>query len=292
MPNVSDNPAGAPVALSVQTESSGPGPAQPKGRQLLCRDVMVLSVAPYGPEGQANGLWALEIENPGFTRARPGQFAMLRPPSWGFDPLWARPLSLSRILPDRILFHFLVAGRGTAALTKLAQGERITIWGPLGNGFAVEPETPTLLVAGGVGLAPFVEYAAVRPDPANLSLLFGHRPPLSCYPFADLAKIMSAESFQDKNMADIERFISILDERIASHSKKTKALILACGPTPLLKTVRNLALKHGVRCQLSLENRMACGVGACLGCVATDMQGHRVRICAKGPVFWATKIEL
>jgi dihydroorotate dehydrogenase electron transfer subunit len=69
-------------------------------------------------------------------------------------------------------------------------------------------------------------------------------------------------------------------------------LALACGPTLFLKAVQAAAAKHGVRCQVSLENRMACGVGACLGCVAKDHSGHNVQTCTKGPVFWSHEITL
>lgn len=255
----------------------------------LCAGAKVLRLTPHGPEGREHGLWLLELENPGFHGARPGQFAMLRPPAWGFDPLWARPFSICRALPESLIFHFQVAGRGTLALTTLKPGDPVTVWGPLGQGFAVEPGVPTLMLAGGIGIAPFVEYAAVHPTPERLSLLFGHRPPLSCYPYEDLAEMAACESFQDKTSEDIPAFVRLLDERVAAHAD---GLVLACGPTPFLKAVKAAAIKHGARCQISLENRMACGVGACLGCVATDAAGHNVQTCTKGPVFWAGDVEL
>ncbi|KAF0233480.1 MAG: dihydroorotate dehydrogenase electron transfer [Desulfovibrionaceae bacterium] len=254
-----------------------------------CKDVTVLSLTPHGPEGRENGLWLLELENPGLAKARPGQFAMLRPASWGFDPLWARPLSICRALPDRLVFNFLVAGRGTSALTRLTPGDKVTLWGPLGHGFAVEPGVRTLMLAGGIGIAPFVEYAAVHPTPGQLSLLFGHRPPLSCYPYEDLAQTVGAESFQDRSAEDIPRFVELLEKRMAEHAG---ALALACGPTPFLRSVKAAAEKYGVRCQISLENRMACGVGACLGCVAETPDGERVQTCTRGPVFWSNEITL
>lgn len=254
-----------------------------------CRDARVLRVTPHGPEGSGHGLWLLEVENPGFEKVLPGQFAMLRPPSWGFDPLWARPLSICRALPDRLVFHFQVAGRGTERFARLQPGDPVTVWGPLGQGFAVEPGTPTLIVSGGIGIAPFVEYSATHPTPGQLSMLFGHRPPLSCYPYEDIARTAACESFQEKSPEDIPRFVALIDERVQAFAK---GLVLACGPTPMLKTVQAAALKHGARCQVSLENRMACGVGACLGCVATDSSGHNVQTCVKGPVFWADKVTL
>ncbi len=254
-----------------------------------CHDVAVLRVTPHGPEGHEHGLYLLELENPGFGQVLPGQFAMLRPVSWGFDPLWGRPFSICRALPDRLVFHFLVAGRGTAMLAALRPGDMVTLWGPLGNGFAVEPGVKTLILAGGIGVAPFVEYAAQHPTPGELTMLFGHRAPLGCYPFEDLARIMPSESFQDTGPKDIPRFVRRIGAHMAAHKD---GLALACGPEPFLKSVRAAALEHGVRCQLSLENRMACGVGACLGCVATDAAGHNVQTCTKGPVFWAGDITL
>ncbi len=254
-----------------------------------CHDVKVIRITPHGPEGLANGLWLLELENPGFGPVRPGQFAMLRPPSWGFDPMWGRPLSICRALPDRLVFHFQVVGRGTTKLAELSPGDAVTIWGPLGNGFAVEPGVKTLMLAGGIGIAPFVEYAAAHPSPGQLSLLFGHRPPVSCYPFEDLSRLVAAESFQDKSAQDIPRFVALMEEHMAAHAG---GLALACGPTPFLKAVKSAAGRLGVRCQVSLENRMACGVGACLGCVCQDEEGHNVQTCTKGPVFWADKIVL
>jgi dihydroorotate dehydrogenase electron transfer subunit len=165
----------------------------------------------------------------------------------------------------------------------------VTIWGPLGNGFAVEQGVNTLLLAGGIGIAPFVEYAAAHPSPDRVSLLFGHRPPLSCYPFEDLSRMVKAESFQDKSPEDIPRFVALMEERMAGHAG---GLALACGPTPFLRAVKSAAARLGVRCQISLENRMACGVGACLGCVCRDKDGHNVQTCTKGPVFWADQIDI
>ncbi len=262
-----------------------------------CNDVKVLSIEPCGPVGQDYGLWRLDLENPGWRQWSPGQFAMLRPVDWGFDPLWGRPLSLSRVTPERLRFHFQDVGRGTKKLAALSPGDMVTVWGPLGTGFAITPGTPTLLLAGGIGIAPFVEYAATHPEPKRLSLVFGHRPPVSCYPFAEIAQSAKAESFQEQSPADIPRFVELLRARMAEHAPGKAAgassgLVLACGPTPFLKSVQTLAKELGVKAQLSLENRMACGVGACLGCVAQNAAGHNQQTCTQGPVFWADDIIL
>ena len=254
-----------------------------------CNDVEVLSIAPCGPVGQGHGLWRIDLENPGWRRWSPGQFAMLRPVDWGFDLLWGRPLSLCRVTPERLRFHFQDVGRGTGKLARLAPGDLVTVWGPLGTGFVVRPGTPTLMLAGGIGIAPFVEYAATHPEPGRLGLVFGHRPPLSCYPFAEIAETVEAQAFQDTGPQDIPRFVELLRTRMAGY---VGGLILACGPTPFLKSVQGLAKELGVKAQLSLENRMACGVGACLGCVAKNAAGHNQQTCTTGPVFWADDIVL
>ncbi|GAB6036618.1 dihydroorotate dehydrogenase electron transfer subunit [Fundidesulfovibrio butyratiphilus] len=253
-----------------------------------CQDVRVLSAKPHSAEEEGRGLLRIELENPGWTVV-PGQFAMLRSPRFGQDLLWGRPFSISRATPDTLTFCVQVAGRGTARLAELTPGETVTLWGPLGQGFALEPDTPTLLVAGGVGLAPFVQYALIHPRPENLALFFGHRVALGCYPFAEIAGVCRAESFQDQGPRDIPRLIARLEALVADHAG---GLVLACGPTPLLRAVKDLAAKSGARAQVSLENRMACGVGACLGCVAKDAEGHHVQTCTHGPVFWADHITL
>lgn len=253
-----------------------------------CQDVRVLSAGPYNVVENCRGLMRIELENPGWAVA-PGQFAMLRSLRFGQDLLWGRPFSISRATPEALTFCVQVAGRGTARLAELTAGETVTVWGPLGHGFAREPDSPTLLVAGGVGLAPFVQYVHTHPRPENLGLFFGHRVALACYPFAEVASVCRAESFQDQGPRDIPRLLARLDSLVADHAG---GLVLACGPTPLLRAVKDLAAKHGARAQVSLENRMACGVGACLGCVVKDSSGHHVQTCTRGPVFWADQITL
>ncbi|MEA4858551.1 MAG: dihydroorotate dehydrogenase electron transfer subunit [Solidesulfovibrio sp.] len=260
------------------------------GKSGACRDVRLLSVAPVGPEGAAYGCYLLEVENPGFEPAVAGQFVMVRPLRFGQNPVWPRPFSLCRLTEEKLTLFVQACGRGTDILCGLSAGDVVTVWGPLGQGFALEPEIPTLLLAGGVGLAPFVEYVATHPAPSNLSLLFGHRQPLSCYPFAEMAvRIGRAEAFEERSPADLPAFIERLDAAVAGHAD---GLVLACGPRPFLLTVARLARKYSARAQVSLENRMACGVGGCLGCVEKNALGAYVQTCTEGPVFWVEELAL
>ncbi|EHJ49619.1 Dihydroorotate dehydrogenase, electron transfer subunit, iron-sulfur cluster binding domain [Solidesulfovibrio carbinoliphilus subsp. oakridgensis] len=254
-----------------------------------CRDVAVLSVSPVGEAGPAGGCYILELENPGLAPAVAGQFVMVRPKAFGTDPVWPRPFSICRLTAERLTLFVQVCGRGTDILCRLPAGAEVTVWGPLGQGFALEPDLPTVMLAGGVGIAPFVEYAATHPRPENLSLVFGHRQPLSCYPFDDLAGLVAARAFQEKTPADLPAFVALLDATVAAHAD---GLVLACGPRPFLVTVARLCRKYSVRGQVSLENRMACGVGGCLGCVEKNVLGSYVQTCTEGPVFWVEELAL
>jgi len=255
-----------------------------------CQDVKVLTVERFGkaPDG-GPAVFELALENPGWT-VRPGQFVMVRPAGWGLDPLWARPFSVYRADAAAIRLLVAVVGRGTARLAGLAPGDPVTLWGPLGSFFAVEAEHPTLLLGGGIGVAPFRAYIEAHARPELLRLVFGHTLPLTAYPWPDLAGGAAAEDFHEQGREDLARFIALLEARIGE--LPAPGLVLACGPLPMLKTVKDLAARAGVRCQLSLENRMACGVGACLGCVCKTAAGELVQVCSRGPVFWAQDVDL
>lgn len=255
-----------------------------------CREMKVGELAPLGQWERPGEFFRLRLEGDGFAQWAPGQFVMLRPLSWGPEILWGRPFSIAGADAGGVSVFFQVVGRGTSRLAQLSSGEGVTVWGPLGNGFALEPGTPTLMLAGGVGIAPFQGYAAAHPKPADLELFFAHRLPLACYPYAELAARTRAEEMCEEKPGDLERIIARLRERIAAMAGK--GLVLACGPTPFLRTVREAALESGTRAQVSLENRMACGVGACLGCVSKDGQGHHVQVCTRGPVFWAGDVQI
>ncbi len=231
----------------------------------------------------------LVLESPGWDAWTPGQFVMIRPVRWGFDLIWARPFSIAWADDKELRLFIQVVGRGTSRLAELVPGDTVTVWGPLGNGFAVE-EVPTLVLAGGVGLAPFMGYARRHPKPDLVDLYFAHRVPLECYPYAGLDGLVACREDCEQTPEDLPRIIEAMETRIQQYADK--GLVLACGPTPFLRTVKLAAQAAGARAQLSLEHRMACGVGACLGCVADKPDGTRVQTCTAGPVFWATEVEV
>lgn len=262
-----------------------------------CTELKVLDIVPFGLVGTEARFFALRLERPEWAAWAPGQFVMIRPTGWAMDMLWARPFSICRVSTRDLVIFFQVVGRGTRRMGELRSGDTVQVWGPLGNGFAVEPETPTLLLAGGIGLAPFIGYVHTHPKPWNLHMDFGHRMPLGCYPFESINEKIMADNHHEQTPADLASFIALMGERMRDYASKN-GLVLACGPTPFLRTIRDLALQTGVRTQLSLETRMACGVGACLGCVCKTTEkwpdaskaGSPVQTCTTGPVFWADQI--
>jgi dihydroorotate dehydrogenase electron transfer subunit len=217
----------------------------------------------------------------------PGQFVMVRPPGFGLEIPWARPFSICDGDDSEIRLLVQAVGRGTRALSRLQAGERLTVWGPLGGSFLVEDEA--VLVAGGVGVAPFFGYVKRHPAPSGLRMLFAHRPPGERYLIDELEGLLPVERVEEHAPSDIPDIAERVRRAVAEAGPR---LVLACGPTPFLKTVQSAALSCKARAQLSLENRMACGVGACLGCVVRKISGPPARACAEGPVFWADAIDL
>ena len=279
----------------------------------VCREVPVLSLARRAsPDAGDSELFTLRLRSPGWEDWLPGQFVMIRPHRVARpDVFWARPFSISQADKEELRIVFQVAGRGTKELLDLERGESVTVWGPLGNGFAVSRSGPTLLLAGGIGIAPFVGYIENHPAPETLRLEFGHRLHLDCYPFVECrdaqcrldAEPFPAHSHHETCPEDLTRFVALMDAAIRDTADRG-GLVLACGPMPFLRSVQKLSLQHNARAQLSLETRMACGVGACLGCVVKSTARREyhgfpapeafsyVQTCTNGPVFWADQIDL
>lgn len=260
-----------------------------------CREVKVREVRFLGAWDEPSDFVELTLENPGWDSYRPGQFAMLRAKRWGLELPWGRPFSISRVDAESITFFIQVVGRGTTRLARLTPNEDVIIWGPLGNGFSAPPQTPTLLLAGGMGIAPFRGYIERHPTPEFLRLLFAHRPSLDFYPYLDMSGKVRAEAIQERSPDDLPDIIARIEAAMDEHCGGlvlADGLVLACGPTPFLRTVQAHALKKDIRAEVSLEKTMACGVGACLGCVCKDGQGRHVQVCARGPVFAAADVQI
>ena len=221
---------------------------------------------------------------------RPGQFLMLRPQTWTLDPLSGRPFSIAHVDREGLHIHYQVVGKATRQMTALKPGDPVTVWGPLGRGFAYDQETPTLLLAGGMGIIPFLGLIRSHPKPGNLELLFGHRHDLKNYPYQEIAETILVWNLQDRTAKDLKKLHKALQVKIEGYSRD--GTILACGPVPFLRIVQDLALQNTARCQLSMETTMVCGVGACLGCAVTTQDADQKQACVHGPVFEAEEVVL
>ena len=270
----------------------------PVRTELTVTDNVPFGQPVSGPSGMYR-FYALTLERPAWKSWHPGQFIMLRPVVDGEGMTWARPLSICRVTSQSLVLFFRVVGHGTDRLSRLKSGDRVVVWGPLGTHFEVKAGTPTLLLARGVGIAPFAGYADRHPDPSLLSMLFGHGMPSNNYPTDAMAARIELENMRDRTPEELESFHAAARKKMMEYRERG-GLCLACGPMPFLYRVWKTALELDLPTQLSLEERMACGTGACLGCTTvtsshwpdTIRAGLPVQTCTSGPVFWATEINL
>lgn len=221
---------------------------------------------------------------------RPGQFMMIRPAGWNNDPIWPRPFSVCEKTSDTLRLFIQVVGRGTRLISQLQPGSTVDVWGPLGNGFMFDPQVPLLILAGGMGIAPFVGLCKTHPHPERISLLFGHRMEIGHYPLAELPEEADINHLKQETLSEIEDFKEVLKTGIRDFSGKGR--ILACGPMPFIRVIQEYSLEFRADTWISLENRMACGVGACLGCVVKTADGEYIQTCTHGPVFRADEVVL
>jgi len=250
-----------------------------------------------GPEGERR-FYALTLERPAWKSWKPGQFIMIRPLSCQ-ESIWARPMSICRVTSQSLVLFIRVVGPGTDRFSRLKSGDKVVVWGPLGTGFEMRSDTPTLLLARGVGIAPFAGYADMHPDPSSLTMLFGHTLPGSNYPTDAMAARMEVESLHDRTPEELDEFHRVMRLRMKEY-KERDGICLACGPMPFLKKVWKTAIELDLPTQLLLEERMSCGIGACLGCSTMTSKhwpdavraGLPVQTCTSGPVFWARELDL
>jgi len=247
------------------------------------------------------GVFLLKLEAPKLARTgRPGQFALVRCAEEGsWDPLLRRPLALHRLIRQAGQVELLVrvVGRGTAWLAVRRPGERLDLLGPLGQGFSLKRNTRNLLlVAGGMGIAPLVALAeeGLRRGCAVV-LALGARSREDLYPTALLPPQVELHLATEDGTAGRTGPVTILLADPELGLLPWADQVMACGPRPMLEEVAavvragRMHLPAGFA-QVSLEEHMACGVGACLGCVVPTRKGYR-RVCRDGPVFDLREVE-
>jgi dihydroorotate dehydrogenase electron transfer subunit len=239
-------------------------------------------------------------------RIVPGQFVMLRIAGVN-DPLIGRPLAMYDVQPDSLDVVYLVKGKFTTQLAELRTGHQLDIWGPLGNGFSVQPAEHLIMVAGGIGQTPFLALAQERLRRRQFGVLPRAVPPVQKITFCYGTR--SADYFaglDDFNALGIDVRLSTDDGTRGHHGLVTDLLkqvlgesklqprIVCCGPERMMESVAHIAHDASVPCEVSLETPMACGIGICFTCVAMIKDDHGEcdykRTCVEGPVFDAEKV--
>jgi dihydroorotate dehydrogenase electron transfer subunit len=228
----------------------------------------------------------LEAPDPAGPAPRPGQFYMLAAAErWGGGederPFLPRAFSVLRARDGRLEFMLEDVGPGTARLCALGPADGLWLTGPLGVGFAAPAEDRrALLCGGGVGTAPL----AIWQD----ELLAAGRPAAALLGFRDAAHAEGAALLANPRVATDDGSAGhhglVTDLLVDELDADPHATVYACGPPPMLEAVRALCAERGVPAQLALEAGMACGFGACFGCVVPTRDGGYVRICVDGPV--------
>ncbi len=218
--------------------------------------------------------------------AEAGQFIQLRVPAQML--LLRRPFGVAGAdaAAGTIAVYYRVLGQGTRALTALRAGDAADCLGPLGRGFDMRAKRP-LLVGGGMGLAPLLFLAARFGGAADVLLGGRNRGEVFWEAlFAPFARASFVTT--DDGSAGRRGFVTaLLPELLAAGGYDC---VYTCGPDVMMRGVAKLAAAHGVPCQVSLEKRMACGLGACLSCALDAADGARKKVCRDGPVFWARDV--
>jgi dihydroorotate dehydrogenase electron transfer subunit len=234
-------------------------------------------------EGVVPGIFQMWLKVPELAEeALPGQFLMVR---CGEDMVLRRPLSVHRVDSDKLALLFQVKGKGTEWLSHCKKGDKLDVFGLMGNGFKIAPRTKSiLLVAGGIGIAPLYYLAESALEMRKkVTLLLGAPTTKQMYPANHLPKgVKYVLATEDGSTGRKGMVTDLLPEYAVSADQ-----IFACGPLPMLRYMVKEQKKLGIRnksVQVSLEMRMGCGVGVCYGCTIRTKSGLK-QVCKDGPVF-------
>ncbi len=242
-------------------------------------------------EKLADGVYSLLLDTKIVDYAVPGQFISIF--SNDGSNLLPRPISICEINKEHgtLRMVYRVVGKGTEEFSQLKLGDKVQVMGPLGNGFPLEGEK-AIVVGGGIGVPPMLELA--KQLPGDVIAVMGYRNDdlFLADEFIDATSELIVAT--DDGSVGVQG--TVVDAMVAN--ELSADVIYACGPKPMLRGVAKYAADHGIKCYVSMEERMACGVGACLGCVceSTDVDDHshvhNKRVCKDGPVFLSTEVSL
>ena len=241
-------------------------------------------------EKLASDIYSLVLYAPDIVgKAKAGQFVSLY--SKDGANLLPRPISLCEINQEEgtLRLVYRVVGKGTREFSGLTEGDMVEVMGPLGNGFTLK-DKKAILIGGGIGIPPMLELA--KELNCEKSIVLGFRDETflleDLEPYGDV--YIASEDGKNGVQGNV---LDAIGEYAVGGD-----IIYACGPTPMLRAIREYAFEHHMEAQLSLEEKMACGIGACLACVckSTEVDGHshvhNKRVCKDGPVFDAGEVEL
>ena len=255
-----------------------------------------MSAAPFGRRAltvasveQVGAYHLLELADPDGPEPRAGQFAMLAcTEEWGGGqderPFLPRAISIARHRGGRAQFLLEAVGPGSARLCAVKEGESVWALGPLGNGFTAPAEGRSpILVGGGVGIAPLM---ILQDQLAGAcTVLLGFR---GSNHAAGAGLLTGSQVATDDGSAGHHGTVTEMLERELAGDRKAE--VYACGPAGMLESVRALCERSGTPVQLALEAPMACGFGACYGCVVPRRGGGYLRVCVEGPVISGSEL--
>lgn len=227
----------------------------------------------------SSDIYQITIESPEIAqKAVPGQFVAI----FCKDLILRRPFSIANVEGNNLQVIYKTKGKGTEYISSLKSGNEVDIIGPLGTGFNITKDK-ALLVAGGVGIAPLIFLAkSLEKQQIPYNLLAGFQTLLNIPEIDIHHNYIVTEDSSSKYKGRVNDY---LEEIIIRHKP---GKIYSCGPTPVLKIVTDMAIKHNIEVEVALEKEFACGIGVCMGCSIQIKEDNKIlnkRICKDGPVF-------
>jgi dihydroorotate dehydrogenase electron transfer subunit len=225
---------------------------------------------------KAKDVWQITVQTDKIAKeSNPGQFVEISIAE-NTSELLKRPFGVFATNGNELSLLYKVKGKVTTQMTKLIAGNSLSVVGPLGNEFTINEKKKVLLLGGGIGVAPVYFLKQALEAKGNVvHLLYGVR---------DRAELVDLETMNVINHVDEEEGFFACDRLEALINNLQIDELKVCGPMPLMKESAKVAKRLGVNVELSLEEKMACGFGACVGCVIQTQDGYK-RVCADGPVF-------
>lgn len=244
-----------------------------------------------------NGIFDMVLQTENIAKAaKAGQFVSVY--SNDASKLLPRPISLCGIDREkgtlRLVYRVTGEGTGTEEFSRLKAGDTVKILGPLGNGFTVVPGKKAFLIGGGIGVPPMLQLAKeMKASGEDIQVVMGYRNS-DTFLLEEFEEV--AETFVATEDGSLGTKGNVIDA--IKNEKLNADIIYTCGPTPMLRALKAYAEENNMECYISMEERMACGIGACLACVCksrekdTHTNVNNKRICKEGPVFNAKEVEL